>query len=146
MTWARPKPADIVWCYVPYDHPDGTTSLVRHPALVLEVDDGQTLVQVAVAGGTSFRKTEWSRIKRARKAWDLLMETQDPWFAATGLANDTLFHMQRRYILPYTPEHFFAPAGGSPKLGSLDGSHPELRDKVRRAMLAAQSSGTNPKR
>lgn len=76
-------------------------------------------------GGTSYRKTEWSRIKRACKAWDLLLETTDPWFAATGL--------------PYTPEHFFAPPGGSPKLGVLDGSHPALLEKYRRASLAAQA-------
>lgn len=139
MTWPAPKPADIVWCYVPYEQADGSMSLVRHPALVVAVDEAQAIVQVAVMGGTSHRKTEWSRIKRARKAWDLLIESKDPWFAATGLANDTLFHLERRYVLPYTPEHFHAPPGGSPKIGVLDGSHPALIDRYRRASLAARA-------
>lgn len=51
MTWPTPRTADIVWCYVPYDHADGTTSLVRHPALVVAVDDAQSIVQIAVMGG-----------------------------------------------------------------------------------------------
>ena len=51
MTWPVPKPADIVWCYVPYEHPDGSTSLVRHPALVVAVDEAQAIVEVAVMGG-----------------------------------------------------------------------------------------------
>jgi hypothetical protein len=139
MAWPAPKPADIVWCYVPYEQADGSTSLVRHPALVVAVDSAKSRVQVVVMGGTSYRKTEWSRIKRACKAWDLLLETTDPWFAATGLSNDTLFHLERRYVLPYTPEYFFAPSGGSPKLGVLDGSHPALLEKYRRASLAAQA-------
>ncbi len=136
MSWPAPKPADIVWCYVPYDNADGTTSLVRHPALVVAVDEAQGMVQVAVMGGTSYRKNEWSRVKRARKAWDLLIETKDQWFAATGLTNDTLFHLERSYVLPYTPEHFYAPAGGGPKLGVLDGNPPALVDRYRRASLA----------
>ena len=89
-------------------------------------------------GGTSHRKSEWSRVKRARKAWDLLIETTAPWFNATGLTNDTLFHLERRYVLPYTPEHFYAPAGGSPKLGALDGNYPALIDLYRRASSAAR--------
>lgn len=137
MTWAPPKPADIVWCYVPYDHADGTKSLMRHPALVVAVDDSKALVQVAVMGGTSYRKTEWGRVKRARKASDLLLEITDPWFAATGLANDTLFHLERRYVLPYTPEYFYAPSGGTPKMGVLDGSHPALVQKYQQASQAA---------
>lgn len=142
MSWVLPKVGDIVWCYVPYDQADGSTSQVRHPALVVAVDSGrgaQVAVQVAVMGGTSFRKTEWGGIKRTRKAWDLLLEAKDPWFKATGLMNDTLFHMQQRYVLPYTPEHFFAPAGGSPKLGFLDGSHVALRERLQRALLAGTS-------
>ena len=138
MSWPAPKPADIVWCCVPYDNADASTSLVRHPALVVAVDDVQALVQVAVMGGTSHRKSEWGRVKRARKAWDLLLETKDPWFAATGLANDTLFHLDRRYVLPYTPEHFFATAGGAPKLGVLDDNYPALIDRYRRASLAVR--------
>ena len=138
MTWPAAKPGDIVWCLVPYDHADGSTSLVRHPALVVAVDESRAIVQVAVMGGTSHRKSEWGRVKRARKAWDLLIESKAPWFAATGLANDTLFHLERRYVLPYTPEHFYAPAGGTPKLGVLDGHYPALVDMYRRASLAAR--------
>ena len=145
MTWPTPRTADIVWCYVPYDHADGTTSLVRHPALVVAVDDARSIVQIAVMGGTSYRKSEWRRVKRARKAWDLLLETNDPWFAATGLANDTLFHLERRYVLPYTPEHFYAPAGGNPRLGVLDGSYPALVDRYRRASQAARQEKPKPR-
>ncbi len=140
MTWSPPQVGDIVWCYVPYDQADGSTSLVRHPALVLAVDAAHAVVQVAVAGGTSFRKNEWGQIKRARKAWDLLIETQDPWFAATGLFNDTLFHLERRYVLPYTPKHFFAPPGSEPKIGALDAGFPALRDKLQRVMQAAHQA------
>ncbi len=138
MTWPVPKPADIVWCYVPYDHTDGSTSLVRHSALVVAMDEARAIVEVVVMGGTSYRKSEWSRVKRARKAWDLLIETTAPWFTATGLANDTLFHLERRYVLPYTPEHFYAPAGGNPKLGALDGNNPALIEMYRRASVAAR--------
>lgn len=143
MTWPAPQSADIVWCYVPYEYPDGTVSLVRHPALIVAVDDTHSTVQVAVMGGTSYRKSEWAQVKRARKAWDLLLESKDPWFTATGLSNDTLFHMQRRYVLPYNAEHFYAPANGNPKMGRLDGSHMALRDKLQRAMAAAREENAN---
>ena len=138
MTWPVPQPADIVWCYVPYVQPDGSVPLVRHPALVVAVNEKEGWVEVAVMGGTSYRKQDFAGIKRARRAWDLLLETADPWFRATGLTNDTLFHLERRYFLPYTPVHFFAPDGGTPKLGVLDGRHKELIERYRRASQAAE--------
>ena len=140
MTWPAPQPADIVWCYVPYVQPDGKTSLVRHPALIVAVDGKEGWVEVAVVGGASYRQSDSAGVKRARRAWDLLIETKDPWFGATGLTNDTLFHLERRYVLPYTPMHFFAPEGGTPKLGVLDGNYAELIERYRRARQAAQQA------
>ena len=138
MTWPVPQPADIVWCYVPYLRPDGSVPLVRHPALVVAVNEKEGWVEVAVMGGTSYRKPGQTGIKRARRAWDLLLEAKDPWFPATGLINDTLFHLERRYVLPYTPEHFFAPARSTPKIGFLDGRHKELIGRYSRARQAAE--------
>jgi hypothetical protein len=131
VAWAAPEVGDIVWCIVPYVDHAGRTSQVRHPALILAVDAHLKAVQVAVVGGAS------ERGKRARKSTDLLIQTTDVWFKETGLVNDTVFHFERRYHLPYTPAHFVASVGGTPKLGALSAKHPELVDRLRRALRAA---------
>jgi hypothetical protein len=133
MDVPAPAVGDIVWCIVPYMDDVGSISKTRHPALVMAVDDALKSIQVAVVGGAS------ERGKHPQRATDLQIKVSDPWFADTGLQNDTVFHMARRYVLPYTAEHFVIGASGTPKMGRLNPKYPALVNKMRKALMAVQA-------
>jgi hypothetical protein len=129
-----PIVGDIVWCIVPYLDNAGRVSQTRHPALVMAVDAQSKSIQVVIVGGAS------ERGKHPKRATDLQIKTTDAWFADTGLQNNTIFHMARRYTLPYNAEHFVVGISGTPKIGSLNSKYPELINRMRRALAAAQTA------
>lgn len=136
MTWPAPQIGDVVWCLFPY--PAGPK---RHPALVLDVDIMVKPIQVIVAGGTSFQK---SNVQRKQIASDLLIKKSDACFADTGLANSTLFHFKSDSVLRlvYDAQCFWPQPGGTPKVGKLNAHDPVLQMAVQRAANAAHLSVT----
>lgn len=126
-----PDVGDIVWCIVPYVDSQSRISQTRHPALVMAVDVDSKSIEVVVIGGAS------ERGKHPKRASDLLIQTSDPWFADTGLQNDTVFHMARRYTLPYNAANFVVGTSGTPKIGALNPKFPELVARMRKALRAA---------
>lgn len=111
---APPTPFDIVACYYPEEDPEPGSSPKLRPALVIGVLKGRSTGTFAcdVYYGTK-------HLKLGSRDRDLTIQNAAD-LAIIGLPTATRFDLDRKLLLPWTPDFFGCWSGyKTPKLGAL---------------------------
>jgi hypothetical protein len=129
----KPKPLDVVWCWFPEILAGGIRGPKPRPALVLDVDESRSPIELRVAFGTSKKTNDLF-------SGEFRISPEDgAGFTASGCDGDTKFDLKRSVWLPYTDDLFSRKsetANRTPVMGRIELSDIELKKRLRAAVEA----------